>query len=87
MTILQESIIDKAKNFIANNKGKLLGAALAGGAYAAHHYDVGGINEKISQVGTDVSNGIHNVAKNVEPVASNIAHTVSNGIHNVAKTL
>jgi len=48
MTILQESILNKAKNFVINNKGKLLtAAALAGGAYAASHYDVGGINEKI----------------------------------------
>jgi len=49
MTILQESILNKAKNFVINNKGKLAAAAaLAGGAYAASHYDVGGINEKIS---------------------------------------
>jgi len=48
MTILQESILNKAKNFVVNNKGKLAAAAaLAGGAYAASHYDVGGINEKI----------------------------------------
>ena len=48
MTILQESILNKAKNFVINNKGKLAAAAaLAGGAYAASHYDVGGINEKI----------------------------------------
>ena len=49
MTVLQESILNKAKNFVINNKGKLAAAAaLAGGAYAASHYDVGGINEKIS---------------------------------------
>jgi len=48
MIILQESILNKAKNFIVNNKGKLAAAAglaalAGGGAYAASHYDMGNL--------------------------------------------
>ena len=62
MEIIQESIIKKAKKFIANNKGKLAAlaglAALGGGAYYAYKNgmldDV--LNHKQDQTPTNTTN-------------------------------
>ena len=85
MEIIQESVIEKAKKFIANNKGKLAAlaglAALGGGAYYAYkngmldniHLSFGDHDKQNTDTGADTG------ASNGQPTPKEGINTQTNG--------